>query len=178
MSEKDEYLLALDFLEHGHSDEREERVVQGIGKDNYTLLEAVMREDERPKGGEELYIGQDDRPKVEFIKNTVEYEDLTASAQNELKYVLKEIVRQKENEFIEFFNEAGPVTPRRHAFELLPGIGTKTMRSLLDERESSEFESFDDIEERVPSAPDPAETIEKRIMNELKGETKNRLLLG
>ena len=177
MSDKDEYIMVLEFLEHGHSDGRDDRVAQGIGKDNYSLLEVVMREDERPKGGEELYIGDGDRDKVEFIKRRIGYDELTGNAQKELKYVLQELVSQKEDEFVEFFNEATPVTPRRHAFELLPGIGTKHMQALLDEREKEEFESFEDIKERVPSVPDPQETVNDRILEELKGETKNKLFV-
>ncbi|MBY6286983.1 DUF655 domain-containing protein [Nanohaloarchaea archaeon H12] len=177
MSDKDEYIMVLEFLEHGHSDGRDDRVAQGIGKDNYSLLEVVMREDERPKGGEELYIGDGDRDKVEFIKRRIGYDELTGNAQKELKYVLQELISQKEDEFVEFFNEATPVTPRRHAFELLPGIGTKHMQALLDEREKEEFESFEDIKERVPSVPDPQETINDRILEELKGETKNKLFV-
>jgi putative nucleotide binding protein len=175
MSDKDEYVMVLDFLEHGHANDRDDRVVQGIGTDNYTLLEVVMREGERPKGGEELYIGEGDRARVEFIKRRIDYDDLTGSAQSELKYVLKEIVNQKEDEFVEFFNDATPVTPRRHAFELLPGIGTKHMQALLDEREKEEFESLEDVKERVPSIPDPKDAIQERITNEIKGETKNKL---
>jgi putative nucleotide binding protein len=91
--------------------------------------------------------------------------------------VLQELISQKEDEFVEFFNEATPVTPRRHAFELLPGIGTKHMQALLDEREKEEFESFEDIKERVPSVPDPQETVNDRILEELKGETKNKLFV-
>lgn len=178
MADKDEYVLVLDFLEHGRSGDRDDRVAQGIGKDNYTLLEVVMREDERPKGGEELYIGEGDREKVEFIKQRIEYDDLTGNAQKELKYVLQELISQKEDEFVEFFNEATPVTPRRHAFELLPGIGTKHMQALLDEREKEDFESFDDIKERVPSIPDPQKAINDRILEELKGETKNKLFVN
>jgi putative nucleotide binding protein len=178
MADKDEYVKVLDFLEHGHGNDKDERVVQGIGTDNYTLLEVVMREDERPKGGEELYIGEGDREKVQFIKRRIDFDDLTGNAQKELKYVLQELVNEKEDEFVEFFNEATPVTPRRHAFELLPGIGTKHMQALLDERQSDEFESFDDIKERVPSLPDPEKAVRKRIMNELKGETKNRLFVS
>ena len=177
MSDKDEYIMVLEFLEHGHSDGRDDRVAQGIGKDNYSLLEVVMREDERPKGGEELYIGDGDRDKVEFIKRRIGYDELTGNAQKELKYVLQELVSQKEDEFVEFFNEATPVTPRRHAFELLPGIGTKHMQALLDEREKEEFESFEDIKDRVPSVPDPQETVNDRILEELKGETKNKLFV-
>ena len=177
MSDKDEYIMVLEFLEHGHSDGRDDRVAQGIGKDNYSLLEVVMREDERPKGGEELYIGDGDRDKVEFIKRRIGYDELTGNAQKELKYVLQELISQKEDEFVGFFNEATPVTPRRHAFELLPGIGTKHMQALLDEREKEEFESFEDIKERVPSVPDPQETVNDRILEELKGETKNKLFV-
>lgn len=177
MSDKDEYIMVLEFLEHGHSDGRDDRVAQGIGKDNYSLLEVVMREDERPKGGEELYIGDGDRDKVEFIKRRIGYDELTGNAQKELKYVLQELINQKEDEFVEFFNEATPVTPRRHAFELLPGIGTKHMQALLDEREKEEFESFEDIKDRVPSVPDPQETVNDRILEELKGETKNKLFV-
>jgi len=175
MADKDEHVLVLDFLEHGRSNDKDDRVAQGIGKDNYTLLEVVMREGERPKGGEELYIGEGDREKVQFIKQRIEFDDLTGNAQKELKYVLQELINQKQDEFVEFFNNATPVTPRRHAFELLPGIGTKHMQALLDEREKEEFESFGDIKERVPSIPDPEKAINNRIMNELKGETKNRL---
>lgn len=178
MADKDEYMLVLDFLEHGHSNDRDDRVAQGIGKDNYTLLEVVMREDERPKGGEELYIGDGDRPQVQFIKRRIDYDDLTGSAQSELKYVLPELLNDKEEEFVKFFNKATPVTPRRHAFELLPGVGTKHMQALLDEREKDDFESLDDIKERVPSIPDPEKLLRDRITQELKGETRNKLFLG
>ncbi|MFP4038464.1 MAG: DUF655 domain-containing protein [Candidatus Nanohaloarchaea archaeon] len=167
---KDEYLKVLDFLEHGKSNEREERVAQGIGKEYYTLLEVVMREDVRPKGGEEIYIGDGDREDVEFIKARIGFDELTGNAKNELKYVLDAMISENEEEFVEFFNNATPVTPRRHAFELLPGIGSKHMQKLLDEREKEEFESFKDIDDRVPSLPDPKETIRKRIIQELKGE--------
>jgi putative nucleotide binding protein len=173
---KDEYVKVLDFLEHGKNDEREERVAQTIGTEHYTLLEVVMRDDVRPKGGEELYIGEGDREKVEFIKDRIKYSDLTGNAKNELKYVLDAMIKENEDEFVEFFNEATPVTPRRHAFELLPGIGNKHMQKLLDEREEDEFESFEDINDRVPSMPDVQETIRKRIVQEIKGEDiKTRL---
>ena len=167
---KDEYVKVLDFLEHGKSNEREERVAQTIGTEHYTLLEVVMREDERPKGGEELYIGEGDRDKVEFIKSRINYNDLTGNAQNELKYVLDAMIGERENEFVEFFNTATPVTPRRHAFELLPGIGKKHMQKLLDERENDKFDSFEDINNRVPSMPGAKDTVKKRIIQELKGE--------
>ncbi|MFB6159334.1 MAG: DUF655 domain-containing protein [Candidatus Nanohalobium sp.] len=175
MVDKDEYAKVLDFLEHGRSDDRDKRVAQVIGTDNYTLLEVVMREEVRPKGGEEVYIGSGDREKVEFIKQRIDYDDLTGSAKSEIKYVLDALIDENEEDFVEFFNEATPVTPRRHAFELLPGIGSKHMQKLIDEREKGDFESLDDVKERVPSITDPHKAIRERILEELKGEAKQRL---
>lgn len=176
MADKDEHIKVLDFLEHGRAGGKDEPVAQGIGTENYNLLEVVTREGEHPKGGEELYIGEGDRDRVQYIKSKIEYGDLTATAKNELEYVLKSLIKQNEEDFVEFFNVATPVTPRRHAFELLPGIGSKHMQRLLDEREKEDFESFEDINERVDGLPDVQKVINNRIIEELKGEAKNRLL--
>jgi putative nucleotide binding protein len=178
VAEKDECAKVLDFLEHGKSNDRDERVAQVIGTENYTLLEVVMREGERPKGGQELYIGEGDREEVEFIKQRISYDDLTGSAQSELKYVLDALIAENEDGFVEFFNNATPVTPRRHAFELLPGIGSKHMQKLLDERDQGDFESLEDVKERVPSVPEPKEAIRERIIEEMKGETKHKLFVS
>lgn len=178
MSEKDDYIKVLDFLEHGRSGEKDEPTAQGIGTENFNLLEVVMREGERPKGGEELYIGEGEREKVKYIKQKLDYDELTGSARSELKYVLDALIQEKEDEFVEFFNEATPVTPRRHAFELLPGIGSKHMQRLLDEREEGDFESFEDIKERVSSIPEPKKVIKDRLLEELKGEAKRNLFIS
>lgn len=175
MTEKDEYIKVLDFLERGRSGGRDEPTVQGIGKEHFTLLEVVTREGERPKGGEELYIGDGDREKVEFIKSRIEYDDLSATAKNELEYVLKAIIKEREEDFVEFFNEATPVTPRRHAFELLPGVGSKTMQKMLDERRKEKFKSFEDLSERVSAVSNPDDLVTKRVIKELKGKAKKRL---
>jgi predicted nucleic acid-binding OB-fold protein len=49
------------------------------------------------------------------------------------------------------------------------------MQKLIDERETGDFKSLKDVEERVPSVPDPKKAIRERIMNEMKGETKHKL---
>ncbi|PSG99040.1 MAG: DUF655 domain-containing protein [Nanohaloarchaea archaeon SW_7_43_1] len=178
MSGKDEHIKVLDFLEHGRSGEKDEPIAQGLGTENFNLLEVVMREDERPKGGEEIYIGEGEREKVKYIKTKLEYDDLTGSARSEMKYVLNALVNEQEDEFVEFFNEATPVTPRRHAFELLPGIGSKHMQRLLDEREKGDFESFEDIKDRVSSLPEPKKVVKDRIIEELKGDVKTNLFIS
>ncbi|MFB6292220.1 MAG: DUF655 domain-containing protein [Candidatus Nanohaloarchaea archaeon] len=178
MAKKDEHIKVLDFLEHGRPGEKDEPTAQGIGTEHFNLLEVVTRDEEHPKGGEELYIGEGERDRVKYIKKKIGYQDLTGNAKSELKYVLQALVDENEDQFIEFFNNAEPVTPRRHAFELLPGIGTKHMQALLDEREKDEFEDFEDLKERVSTIPDPKKVIVNRIQEELKGETKRKLFTG
>lgn len=178
MADKDEHIKVLDFLERGRAGEKDEPTAQGIGTENFNLLEVVMREDERPKGGEELYIGEGDREKVQFIKRRIDYSDLTGNAKKELEYVLDALIDDNEEDFVEFFNTATPVTPRRHAFELLPGIGSKHMQAILDEREKEDYESLDDLKERVSTIPDPQKVIKDRIIDELKGEVKKKLFVS
>ena len=175
MADKDEHIKVLDFLRHGTSNGKNEPTAQGIGTENFNLLEVVMREEKEPKGGEELYIGEGDRDKVKYIKSRINYNELTGNAKSELKYVLDALIQEQEEKFLEFYNEATPVTPRRHAFELLPGIGSKHMQTILDEREKEDFTSLQDVDDRVKSIPDPKETIRKRIIQELQGETKRKL---
>lgn len=172
---KDDYIKVLDFLEHGRAGDKDEPVAQGIGTEHFNLLEVVTREGEHPKGGEELYIGEGDRDRVKFIKDRIDHDNLTGNAQAELKYVLRSLVEENEDKFVEFFNESGPVTPRRHALQLLPGVGEKHMHTILDERENGEFESFEDIKERVSTLSDPEKIVVNRIKEELRGETKRKL---
>jgi len=50
---------------------------------------------------------------------------------------------------------------------LLPGLGKKHTKEILEVRKEKEFESFEDIKKRIPSLPDPKKVIEKRLIEEL-----------
>ena len=49
-----------------------------------------------------------------YVKRRVGYEELTAAAQAELPFVLQDIVKQQQERFIKFFNEAQAITTRFH----------------------------------------------------------------
>lgn len=174
---KDEHAIVLDYLEHGRAGGRNEPLAQVIGTENFNLLEVVPRDDVRMRAGDEVYIGDDEREKVQYIKGKITSNELTSSARSELDYVLEELVEENEDEFVGFFNEAQPLTPRQHALELLPSIGEKHMWQILDEREEGEFESFDDITDRVELLPDPRGILVKRLKKELSGEEKHYLFI-
>lgn len=174
---KDEHAIVLDFLQHGKPSGKNEPLAQVIGTENFNLLEVVARDDTRLETGEEVYIGSGDREKVRYIKGKVTAEELTETAKSELDYVLEDLVEANEEQFVKFFNESQPITPRQHALELLPSVGKKHMWKIIDARDEESFESFDDIRERVELLPDPVNLIQKRLRKELGGEEKHYLFI-
>lgn len=171
----EEYAIVLDYRPHGHpEDERpiykRESVAYAIGEDFLTLIELVPRKGVELKPHERVYIGKDERDKIDYIKRRISYSALTAAARAELPYAVDHIVTEKEEKYLAFFNEAGPVSTRLHRLELLPGIGKKLMWEILDERKKKPFKSFEDISKRIKALTDPKKLIVKRIISELMGE--------
>lgn len=174
---KDEHAIVLDFLLHGRAGGKDEPLAQVIGTENFSLLEVVTRDDVDLKTGEEVYIGDGDRDKVKYIKGKISGDDLTGNAKSELDYVLEELVDDNEERFVTFFNESVPITTRRHSLELLPSVGKKHMRQIIDAREDEEFESYEDIQERLDLLPDPRKLIIKRLKKEIEGDCKRYLFI-
>lgn len=181
MSKKyEDFGFVLDFLPEGHTDEQKpaqyrEPITQLLGEEYLTLLEAVPRENVNLSPQDRVYIGKKGREKIERVKRRIGYDELTSAAKAELPVVIKEIINENEDEYLEFFNEASPITSRYHQFELIPGIGKKLMWSIIEARENKKFEDFEDLKERVKSLPDPEKMLAKRIEKELKGEGKYSL---
>ena len=90
--------------------------------------------------------------------------------------MVDKIVVENEKRFVEYLNNAQPLTPRIHALELIPGIGKTYMKIMLEERETQKFESFDDIQKRV-GLKEPIKQITKRIMEEITGQTRMNLFV-
>jgi len=180
---KEERVIVLDYLPNGYSFDlrpahRKTPIAQGLGKDHFTLLELVPKKDIFLQPYEEVYIGADKREKIHHILGKIEYGKLTATAQNELRFVVKDLVKKNEKKFIDFFNKSQPMSTRIHQIELLPGIGKKHMWEILEARKEQPFESFDDIKKRVKLMPDPEGAIIKRIISEISGKEKHFLFVG
>ncbi|MEE9564731.1 MAG: DUF655 domain-containing protein [Candidatus Hydrothermarchaeaceae archaeon] len=169
----EEHAIVLDYLPQGHHDDekpvyKREPVAYAMGEEFLTLIELVPRKGVGLSAHERVYIGKDERDKIEYIKKRVEYDDLTSAAKSELPYAVDEIVTKKEAQFVEFFNESQAISTRLHRLELLPGIGKKLMWEIIKER-NDQFTSFKDISERIKSLSDPKKLIVKRILLELEG---------
>ena len=90
-----------------------------------------------------------------------------------------DLIQEEENEkrFIEFYNNSGPISLRAHQLELLPGIGKRHTREILEEREKEPFTDFKNIKERVSSVPDPKKAIIERILFELEEGDRYKLFV-
>ena len=168
----EEYAYVLDFIPRGISISikgREGSLVHAIGGEWSTLLEILAMNRVNFVIGERIRISREGREKVISVLGKLEYNDLTNGAKNELTNVCEKIVRHNEKKYVTYFNELQPVTPRRHALELIPGVGKTLVRQILKEREKEPFESFDDIQTRV-GLRDPAKRIAKRMVTEISGK--------
>ncbi|MGB9740468.1 MAG: DUF655 domain-containing protein [Candidatus Bathyarchaeia archaeon] len=178
----EEYAYVLDFLPHGRpgmrvtgrAGYRAGALVQLVGEEFFTLLEALAKEGVVLKAHDRVYVGKDSREEITYIIGRVRYDELTAAAKMELPSVVSRIVLNREKWFVNFFNTARAITPRMHALELIPGIGKKYMWQVINEREKKPFESFEDLQKRT-ELPNPVKLITKRILEELAGETKYQL---
>jgi len=165
---KEDYAIILEYLPNGYPLEKKMMpIAQAIGETNLTLLELVPRKDAQLEVGERVYIGDEKRDKIYYILGRLHREKLTESAKERLQDFLKRIVKEREKEFVEFFNKAEAINKRIHQIELIPGLGKKHMQEILKQRKEKGFESFEDLKRRIPNLPNPEKSIEKRIFKEL-----------
>lgn len=175
----EEYAYVLDFTPRGKSSTvrgREGIIVTAIGEDRLTLLEILGVENSAFEVGERIYIGREGRTKVQSVLGKMDYEKISSSAQTELPSVIEKIVTENEGRFVEYLNNARPLTPRIHALELIPGIGKTYMKTMLEERDRKKFESYEDLQERV-GFKEPIKHISERIMDEITGESRMNLFV-
>ena len=174
----EEYAYVLDYLPHGRPGTRPGyragALIQVVGEEYFTFLEAIARDGIALKTSDRVYVGKDSRRKITYIIGRINYDDLTSNAKMELSGTVEKIVLNREKWFINFFNTAQAITPRMHALELIPGIGKKYMWQIIDERERKPFQNLEDLQIRA-SMPNPSKLITRRILEELAGESKYRL---
>ena len=179
---KEEYAIVLDFLQHGYAFDRKPLhmktpIVQAIGRNHFILLELVPKKDVYLQPHEEVYIGDGKRDKIHHIIGKLPLSKLTATAKNELEYIIKDLVSKNEKMFVDFFNNAKPLSTRMHQLELLPGVGKKHMWEIIEAKRDKPFESLADIKKRVKLMPDPEKSVIRRILLELEGTEKHRIFV-
>lgn len=175
----EEYTYVLDFNPRGRSSTvrgRDGVIVTAIGEDRLTLLEVLGAPNSTFDVGERIYIGREGRTKALSVLGKMDYSRISLSAQNELPVVVEKIVIYNEARFVEYLNNARPLTPRIHALELIPGIGKMYMKAMIEERAIKRFESYEDLQDRV-GLKDPIRHISERIIDEITGKSRMNLFV-
>src|SRR6056297_2003955 len=157
----------LDVLPHGRSDDdrpqhQKEPLAYALGVDEFHIYELSLDEDDDIAFGDRIDLTAYGRI------TEVDFEDLPSGARQELEYAVEEIVEADQRRFVDFYNDAQPITLRLHQLNLLPGIGKKLRNSILDERKRKPFESFEELQERVSGLHDPDEVLVERIIEEIR----------
>ena len=110
----EEYAYVLDFISRGKSSTvrgREGIIVTAIGEDRLTLLEVLGIPNSTFDIGEKIYIGKEGRTKVLSVLGKMDYDKISSSAQSELPIVVENIVTVNESKFVDYLNNARPLTP-------------------------------------------------------------------
>lgn len=178
LSETHAYVLAVipPKLHLRPSRTRGETVIHAVGESYFTLLELIPAAGARTHSHERVSIQKTANGKVDYVKRRLVYEDLAPESVSELPLVVEIIVTKHENRFIQFFNEAQPLTTRMHSLQLLPGIGQTLMWALLEERKKEPFKSFEDISART-KLQNPKKAVTARIITELSEDTRRWLFV-
>jgi len=178
----EEFAYVLDYMPQGApggSFDRKEPVCYALGETEFKLFELVPKNGATINFEDRVYIGKDgaQRTAIDHVKRRVGIEELTNTAQSELDFAVTAIVKATESRFVRFYNEAGPISIRKHLLEELPGLGKKSMQAILDERtKNGPFKSFADITARVPMVKNPEKPIVARIVLEINDPSRKRYL--
>jgi len=175
----EEYAYVLDCKSRARSTTVHGRIgiiVVALGEERLTLLEILGIENSTFDVGERIYIGKEGRTKVQSVLGKMDYVKISDSAKDEIPTVVESIVTKNEAKFVDYINNAQPLTPRIHALELIPGIGKTYLNVIIKEREKTSFESFVDIEKRV-GLKEPIKHMSQRIIEEISGETRMNLFV-
>jgi len=175
----EEYAYVLDYKSRAKSTTVRGRtgiIVVAIGEERLTLLEILAIENSTFDVGERVYIGKEGRTKVQSVLGKMDYVKISDSAKDETPVVVESIVTKNEAKFVNYINNAQPLTPRIHALELIPGIGKTYLNVIIKEREKVSFESFVDIEKRV-GLKEPIKHMSQRIIEEISGKTRMNLFV-
>jgi len=167
--------VILDHLPHGRPDDdrprhRKSPLAYALGERDFRLFELTLVDDAGVSIGDRVVIGPTgEREAVDGFKQ-ITYDDLSNTAVGELEYAVEAIVEGDEERFVDFYNDAQPITLRLHQLNLLPGIGKKLRNNVLDQRKRGPFESFEEVEERVSGLHRPKEVLVERILEELRDD--------
>ncbi len=118
--------------------------------------------------GARIYMGIDHskREVVQDILGFARIRDLSNASTQELPVIVQQIIEDSPDIFIQqFFNRAGNLSLKMHAFELLAGVGNKKALEMVAKRGRAGWENFAQLDEDCGIKS--AELLAKRFVSEI-----------
>ena len=111
-------------------------------------------------------VDRSKREDVGDIMGMARLDKMSSRAVKDLPIVMQKFVEENEAYFIKsFYNPAGFLSLKQHSYELLHGIGNKKATQMVEQRGSSGFTSFAQLNESC--GIDAAELLAIRFQSEL-----------
>lgn len=135
-------------------------LIQGISERGLHLVRVRA-----PAGGERHAPGTSLELEALNVLGTTRHRDLSTMAQAELQEVIKGILIDHPDVCLSFYNRAGNLTLKKHAFTLLPGIGDAKAMSMVQERGRTGWDAIDKLDEACQI--DAAGLLSERLCQEV-----------
>jgi putative nucleotide binding protein len=155
----------------------DERRIQGVGIAHFTLLECALHDNTTVAPGDRVALTDDEQGPHAAVTQRLTYETLSQDAQDRLEATVESIIIANEQRFIDYYNDAQPISLRRHQLDLLPGIAESRRNTIIRQRERQPFADFDDLEDRIEQLRDPHASLAERVLTELQDDVKYTLFV-
>ena len=86
------------------------------------------------------------RDVVSDVLGIIRFRDLTSGAQMNLTDILTSIISDFPEKFVSFYNRAGNLSLKMHAFEMLSGIGNKKAMEMVESRGRKGWATLEEID--------------------------------
>ena len=135
-----------------------------VGTDYFTLMDLDLYDDVSVKVQDKIPLGKES----DYVKQErahLSYDDLSKDQEFELEKAVNSIVIANEPKYVKFFNDQSKDASKLH---FLDDISRKSGSKILSEKElNGDFESFEDIDNRISFIDSSKELIVKRVLYEL-----------
>ena len=135
-----------------------------IGTDYFILMDLDLNEDVSVKPQDKISLGKDS----EFVKQErahLSYDDLNKNEEFEVEKAVQSIVIANEPKYVKFFNDQSKDASKLH---FLDPINMKKGSKIIAEKElNGDFESFEDIDNRISFIESSKDLIVNRVLYEL-----------
>ena len=148
-----------------------EGVVTGFTEDTVIPCRIAIESSEALLPSMRIYVGVDGNESPHgSILGGARMDKMSNSAKMDFPLILQLFVEEHGEHFVDaFFNKAGNLSLKQHAFELLSGIGNKKALQMAELRGSSGFSSMKELNEKC--GIDAAELLARRFFSEVEDRT-------